>query len=107
MPPCPTPSRRERSPSSSWEPSPAGESFPMTPRAWFLFAVSSVVWGVPYLFIKVAVDAGVPPGVIAWARVALGAAVLLPFALRRGLLRGLRGRAGPIAAYAACEIAVP
>lgn len=79
----------------------------MTPRAWLLFALSSVIWGVPYLFIRIAVDAGVPPGFLAWARVALGAALLVPFALRRGLLRGLRGRGIAIAAYAACEIAVP
>ena len=79
----------------------------MTPRAWVLFALSSVIWGVPYLFIKVAVDGGVPPAFVAWARVALGAALLVPLALRRGALRGLRGHAGAIAAYTACEIAVP
>ena len=79
----------------------------VTPRAWVLFALSSIIWGVPYLLIKIAVDAGVPPAFIAWARVAVGAGLLLPFALRRGVLRGLRGRAWPIAAYAACEIAVP
>lgn len=80
----------------------------MTPRAWLLFALSSVIWGVPYFFIKVAVDAGVPPAFVAWARVALGAVLLAPLALRRGALRGLRGGRGwPIVAYAACEIAVP
>jgi drug/metabolite transporter (DMT)-like permease len=79
----------------------------MSSRAWLLFVVTSVVWGVPYLLIKVAVDADVPPVFVAWARVALGAAILLPVALRRGALRGLRGRARPIVAYAACEIAVP
>jgi drug/metabolite transporter (DMT)-like permease len=82
---------------------------PMTPRAWLLFALSSVIWGIPYLFIKVAVDAGVAPAFVAWARVALGAVLLVPIALHRGALRGagLKGRAGAIAAYAACEIAVP
>src|SRR2546430_7360507 len=79
----------------------------MTPRAWCLFDLTSAFWGVPCLFIRVAFDAGVPPAFIAWARVALAAALLLPFALRRGALRGLRGRSGAIAAYAACEIAVP
>ena len=79
----------------------------MSPRAWLLFALSSVIWGVPYLLIKVAVDTGVPPAFVAWARVALGAALLLPVALRRGAIRALRGRGGSIAAYAACEIAVP
>src|SRR5438876_479872 len=79
----------------------------MTPRAWWLFALSSGVWGVPYLFIRVAVDAGVPPAFLAWSRVALGAALLVPLALRRGALRGLQGRGAAIAAYAACEIAAP
>jgi drug/metabolite transporter (DMT)-like permease len=79
----------------------------LTARAWLLFAAVSVVWGVPYFFIKVAVDADVPPWFVAWSRVALGAALLLPLAVRRGALRGLSGRWGAIAAYAACEIAVP
>ncbi|HJW63781.1 MAG TPA: EamA family transporter, partial [Actinomycetes bacterium] len=79
----------------------------MTPRAWLLFGAVSLVWGVPYFFIKVAVEDGVPPAFVAWSRVALGAAVLLPLARRRGALRGLRGRWGAIAAYTACEVAVP
>jgi len=53
-------------------------------RAWLLFGAVSVVWGVPYFFIKVAVDADVPPGFVAWSRVALGALLLLPVAWRRG-----------------------
>ena len=79
----------------------------MTARAWLLFTLSSLIWRVPYLFIKIAVDAGVPPAFVAWARVALGAALLLPIALRRGALRGLRGRGWAIVAYTASEIAVP
>jgi drug/metabolite transporter (DMT)-like permease len=79
----------------------------MTPRAWLLFGCVSVVWGVPYFFIKVAVDDGVPPAFVAWSRVALGAAVLLPLAWRRGALRGLGGRWAAIAAYTVCEVAVP
>jgi drug/metabolite transporter (DMT)-like permease len=79
----------------------------MTPRGWLLFAAVSVVWGVPYFFIKVAVSDGVPPAFVAWSRVALGAAVLLPLAWRRGALSGLRGRWRAIAAYTACEVAVP
>src|SRR6266540_1251774 len=80
---------------------------PVTPRAWLLFAVCSAVWGVPYVFIKVAVDSGLPPAFVAWARIALAALLLVPWALHRGALRGLRGRWPAIAAYAACEIAVP
>lgn len=79
----------------------------MTARGWILFALSSVIWGVPYLFIKIAVDGGVPPAFVAWARVALGAALLLPLALRRGALRGLMTRRGAILGYTATEIAIP
>jgi drug/metabolite transporter (DMT)-like permease len=79
----------------------------MSARAWALFATSSVIWGVPYFFIKVAVDDDVPPAFVAWSRVVLAAALLLPLAARRGALRGLRGEVWPIVAYAATEIAVP
>ena len=79
----------------------------MTARAWLLFAAVSVVWGVPYFFIKVAVEAGVPPGFVAWSRVAMAALLLLPLAWRRGSLRGLAGRWRAVAAYTACEVAVP
>ena len=79
----------------------------MTARAWLLFTCVSVVWGVPYFFIKVAVDDGVPPGFVAWSRVALGTVVLAPLAWRRGALSGLGGRWRAVAAYTACEVAVP
>jgi drug/metabolite transporter (DMT)-like permease len=79
----------------------------VTARAWLLFAAVSVVWGVPYFFIRVAVDADVPPAFVAWSRVALGALLLVPLAARRGALRGLRDRGRAIAAYAVCEIALP
>jgi len=79
----------------------------VSPRAWVLFILSSIIWGVPYLFIKVAVDANVPPAFVAWSRIAIAAALLVPLAWHRGALRGLRGRAGAIVGYAACEVAVP
>jgi drug/metabolite transporter (DMT)-like permease len=76
-------------------------------RGWILFSAVSVVWGTPYFFIKVAVDADVPPAFVAWTRIVLAAAILLPIAARRGVLRRLEGRGRAIAAYATCEIAVP
>lgn len=79
----------------------------MTVRAWLLFAAVALVWGVPYFFIKVAVEAGVPSAFVAWSRVALGAAVVVPLAWRRGALSGLRGRWWAVAAYAVCEVALP
>ena len=77
----------------------------MTPRGWILFAAISVVWGVPYLFIKLAVDDGLSPGFVAWSRVALAALILLPIAVRNGALRGLPLRW--LAAFALFEITIP
>lgn len=79
----------------------------VTRKAWVLFALSSVIWGIPYLFIKIAVDGGVPPAFVAWSRVALGALILTPIALRRGALRGLAGHWVAILVYSATEIAIP
>jgi drug/metabolite transporter (DMT)-like permease len=76
-------------------------------RGWGLFAAVSVVWGIPYFFIKVAVDADIPPAFVAWSRVTLGALILLPLAAHRGALGGLGARWRPIVLYAATEIAVP
>ena len=61
----------------------------MSARAWALFAAVSVIWGMPYLFIKIAVDE-ISPSVVAWSRLAIAAAVLLPVAWKLGALRGLR-----------------
>jgi drug/metabolite transporter (DMT)-like permease len=79
----------------------------MSQRGWAAFAAMSVIWGVPYLFIKVAVDDGVSPWFVAFSRVALAAVVLLALAWRAGALGSLRGRWRWVAAYAVAEIAVP
>jgi drug/metabolite transporter (DMT)-like permease len=76
-------------------------------RAWLLFAAMSLIWGIPYLFIKVAVDHGLAPLLVAWGRVALGALLLLPIAWRTGALERLRTRARWIAAFAFFEIVIP
>ncbi len=79
----------------------------MTPRAWAGFAAMSLLWGIPYLFIKIAVDGGMPPAFIAWVRVTLAAAILLTLAWRAGLLGSLRGRWGWVLVYAIVEIVIP
>ncbi|WP_424533049.1 DMT family transporter [Sphaerisporangium viridialbum] len=79
----------------------------MSARAWVAFAVVSVLWGIPYLLIKVAVDEGVPPGFVAWVRVVLGAVALLVFAPRAGVLGVLRGRTRWVGVFALSEIVVP
>lgn len=79
----------------------------MSVRAWASFAAVSILWGIPYLLIKVAVGDGVPPVVVALVRVVLGAAVLLTLAWRAGVLGPLRGRFGWITAFAVSEIVLP
>ncbi len=79
----------------------------MSARGWAAFAAMSLIWGVPYLFIKVAVDDGVSPVFLSFVRVALGAVLLLALAWRAGVLRQLRGRWRWIAAYAVIEITLP
>jgi drug/metabolite transporter (DMT)-like permease len=76
-------------------------------RAWAAFGAVSTLWGIPYLFIKVAVDDGVHPLFLAWTRVWLGAAVLLLVAWRAGVLGSLRGRWRWVWAYAVIEICIP
>jgi drug/metabolite transporter (DMT)-like permease len=71
------------------------------------FGAVSTLWGIPYLFIKVAVDDGIHPLFLAWVRVALGAAVLLIFAWRAGVLGSLRSRWRWVWAYAVIEICLP
>ena len=79
----------------------------MSSRAWAAFATVSVLWGIPYLFIKVAVDDGMPPAVVAFARVALAAVVLLALAWRAGVVRSVRGRGRWLCLYALFEIVIP
>jgi drug/metabolite transporter (DMT)-like permease len=78
----------------------------MTRRGWILFALMSVIWGIPYLLIKVAVG-GVSVPVLVFARTAGGAVILLPLAARHGHLDALRRHWRPLAAFAACEIIGP
>jgi drug/metabolite transporter (DMT)-like permease len=77
----------------------------VTPRGWLLFGSLSLVWGTPYLFIKIAVDAGLTPGFIAWSRVIIGALVLLPLAIRNDAFRGLPIRW--VFAFAVAEMFIP
>jgi len=57
----------------------------MSRRNWFLFLFVGFIWGIPYLLIKVAVEELSPP-VIVFSRVAIGAAILIPIAMKRGSL---------------------
>jgi drug/metabolite transporter (DMT)-like permease len=65
-----------------------------------------VIWGIPYLLIKVA-DGGVSVPVLVCTRVALGSLLLAPAAIRGGHLRALRGHVRWLAAFTAAEIVGP
>ena len=78
----------------------------MSRRGWAMFAAMSVIWGLPYLLIKVAVG-GVPVPVLVLARVSLGAALLLPIALRRRQFAAIRPVWPWLALFAVVEIILP
>ncbi|CAI9387633.1 DMT family transporter [Microbacterium sp. T2.11-28] len=75
-------------------------------RGWLLYGAMAVLWGIPYLFIKEAVDSFSPAAIVA-GRTLLGAAILLPLALHRGALRPAL-RVWPwVLAFGAIEMAGP
>jgi drug/metabolite transporter (DMT)-like permease len=78
----------------------------MTRRGLLLFGAMCVIWGVPYLFIKIAVR-DLSPATLVFGRTSLAALMLLPLAGRRGSLRPLLPRWAPVLAFAVVEIAVP
>ena len=78
----------------------------MTRRGLLLFAVMSVIWGIPYLFIRVVV-AEVSPSFLVLARTLIAAAILLPIALARVDIRPILARWRWLLAFAAIEIAIP
>jgi len=78
----------------------------MTRKGWVLFIAMSVIWGIPYLFIKIAVQQ-LDPSVVVFTRVGIAAAVLLPVAIQRGVLRQLRERWFLVAALAFVQIVGP
>jgi drug/metabolite transporter (DMT)-like permease len=78
----------------------------MSRRALLLFALMSIIWGVPYLFIRIAVGE-VTPATLVFGRTAIAAAILLPFALARTDLRPVLQRWRWVVAFAVVEIAIP
>ena len=78
----------------------------MTRRGLILFALMSVIWGIPYLFIRIAV-AEIQPSVLVFVRTTIAAAILLPIALTRVDLRPVLARWRWVVAFALVEIAIP
>src|SRR3954454_7101935 len=78
----------------------------MTRRSWLMLVATAAVWGSSYMFIKVALD-DFSEGAIVCLRTALGAALLLAFAARRGVLGHIRPRVRWMLVIAFVQVVVP
>lgn len=78
----------------------------MTRKGWLLFGAISVFWGIPYLFIKIAVQV-LDPTVVVFARVGIAAAVLLPVAAHLRVLQQIGRRWLTIALLSLVQIVGP
>ncbi|MFN2519065.1 MAG: DMT family transporter [Jatrophihabitantaceae bacterium] len=78
----------------------------MTRRSWLIFATMCIIWGLPYLLIRVAVR-DVAPGTLVFARTAIGGLILLPLALRGGGFAAVLRRWRALVAFTVIELAVP
>jgi drug/metabolite transporter (DMT)-like permease len=78
----------------------------MSRRGALLFAAMCLIWGIPYLLIKVAVE-DLSPSALVLGRTAIAALLLVPIAALRGELRPLIPYWAPLAVFAVIEIAIP
>ena len=78
----------------------------MTKRGWSLFLAMCLIWGLPYLFIRIAVE-DVTPAALVFLRTAIAALVLLPIALARREVAPVLARWQPLVLFAVLEIMVP
>jgi len=78
----------------------------MSRQGWVLFVLVGVIWGVPFLLIKIA-DGGVSVAFLVFTRVFIGSLLLLPIAMRRGRLRALLRCWQWLVALSVVEVIVP
>jgi drug/metabolite transporter (DMT)-like permease len=71
-----------------------------------LFLSMSVIWGIPYLLIKVAVE-DLSPVVVVFGRCVIGAAILLPWALAKGWVRPALRHWRALLAFTVLEMTMP
>lgn len=77
-------------------------------KTWFNFWVVGILWGVPYLLIRVAVAPGqFTPAFIVCSRVMIGSAILIPYAIKRGTLKPALKHIKWIIPYAIIEFVGP
>lgn len=78
----------------------------MSRKGWLLFSSLCVIWGIPYLLIRVAVEE-LSPATLVFFRTAPAALLLIPLAMRQGKLRSLLPHWRWVLAYTAAEVTVP
>src|SRR3974390_3411716 len=78
----------------------------MSRRALLLFVAMCVIWGIPYLMIRVAVRELTPATLVFW-RTAIAALLLMPLAILRGHIRPLLVHWRAFVAYTVIEVAIP
>jgi drug/metabolite transporter (DMT)-like permease len=78
----------------------------VTRRGWTLFLAMCVIWGLPYLLIRVAVR-DLSPADVVFSRTAIGALLLLPIAYWKGALPELRGHWRWLLVFTIVEMAIP
>ncbi len=78
----------------------------MSRRGVILFLSLGLIWGLPYLLIKVSVEY-LSPEVIIFLRVFLAAIIMMPVVIKRGYLRQLKGYWKWVFVFAIVEIAFP
>jgi drug/metabolite transporter (DMT)-like permease len=81
----------------------------MSRRGWFLFALTGVLWGIPYLFIKIAVDSdnGFSPAIVVCLRTAIGALILIPWSIHQKSFKSAVAGIKYIIPYAILEMIGP
>jgi drug/metabolite transporter (DMT)-like permease len=78
----------------------------MDRRSWFWLLALGAIWGASYLFIAIGLR-DLSPGMVAFLRIALAAAVLVPVAAVQGALSGARRYAGWLVLVGAVQVAGP
>lgn len=78
----------------------------MSRRGWSLFVAMCLIWGLPYLFIRVAVEHMSPP-VLVLLRTGIAALVLLPIVLHRRQARAVLARWRAMLVFSVVEVMVP
>ena len=78
----------------------------MTRRGWALFVALGIIWGMPYLLIRIAVET-IDPLVVAFGRTLVGSLLLLPVAIHRKALAPAFRHWPALLAFTLVEISGP